>query len=94
MSTRPPSKRMRTWPGFAAITLVGILTLLVLPYVLSTYYLGLVIWMMIFALFAMSLNRAARIETRLERVVCASSRTASSCTDCDAVRSFGAAHAR
>jgi branched-chain amino acid transport system permease protein len=47
---------MRIWPGFAAITLVGILTLLVLPYVLSTYYLGLVIWMMIFALFAMSLD--------------------------------------
>jgi branched-chain amino acid transport system permease protein len=42
--------------GLAAIVLVGALTMLVLPYILSTYYLGLVIQMMIFALFAMSLD--------------------------------------
>jgi branched-chain amino acid transport system permease protein len=47
---------MTTWCGLSAMILVGILTLLALPYILSTYYLGLVIQMMIFALFAMSLD--------------------------------------
>jgi branched-chain amino acid transport system permease protein len=47
---------MSVWWGLAAIILAGVLALLALPYVLSTYYLGLVIQMMIFALFAMSLD--------------------------------------
>jgi branched-chain amino acid transport system permease protein len=47
---------MTVWCGLAAIILAGVLTLLALPHVLSTYYLGLVIQMMIFALFAMSLD--------------------------------------
>ena len=42
--------------GLAAVSVVGILVLLLLPHFLSTYYLGLVIQMMIFALFAMSLD--------------------------------------
>ena len=48
--------RMTTPRALAAILFVGIVMLLVLPYMLSTYYLGLVIQMMIFALFAMSLD--------------------------------------
>ncbi len=55
MSTQP-LQRMTAWRTLTAISLVGILALLVLPYVLSTYYLGLVVEMMIFALFAMSLD--------------------------------------
>jgi len=47
---------MTTWRGLTAILIVGILALAALPYVLSTYYLGLVVEMMIFALFAMSLD--------------------------------------
>lgn len=54
--TTQPAKRMSVWWGLAAIILAGVLALLALPYVLSTYYLGLVIQMMIFALFAMSLD--------------------------------------
>lgn len=54
--TTQPVKRMTVWCGLAAIILAGVLTLLALPHVLSTYYLGLVIQMMIFALFAMSLD--------------------------------------
>jgi ABC-type branched-subunit amino acid transport system permease subunit len=54
--TTQPVKRTTMWCGLAAIILIGILTLLALPYILSTYYLGLVIQMMIFALFAMSLD--------------------------------------
>lgn len=42
--------------GPAAVSVVGVLALLLLPHFLSTYYLGLVIQMMIFALFAMSLD--------------------------------------
>jgi branched-chain amino acid transport system permease protein len=38
------------------MSVVGVLVLLLLPHFLSTYYLGLVIQMMIFALFAMSLD--------------------------------------
>jgi len=46
-----------TWRrGLAAVPVVGILVLLLLPHFLSTYYLGLVVQMMIFALFAMSLD--------------------------------------
>jgi branched-chain amino acid transport system permease protein len=52
----PALQRTRSWRTLAAITLAGTLTLLLLPYVLSTYHLGLVIQMMIFALFAMSLD--------------------------------------
>ena len=42
--------------GPVAVSVVGVLVLLLLPHFLSTYYLGLVIQMMIFALFAMSLD--------------------------------------
>jgi branched-chain amino acid transport system permease protein len=42
------------WP--ATISLIGILAMLVMPYFLTSYYLGLVIKMVIFALFAMSLD--------------------------------------
>ena len=42
--------------GLVAVSVVGVLVLLLLPHFLSTYYLGLVIQMMIFALFAMSLD--------------------------------------
>ena len=38
------------------MSVVGVLVLLLLPHFLSTYYLGLVIQMLIFALFAMSLD--------------------------------------
>ena len=48
--------RITSWRGLAAISLIGIVTMLVLPYFLSPYYLGLVVKMMIFALFAMSLD--------------------------------------
>jgi branched-chain amino acid transport system permease protein len=55
MSTGPLTAATR-WRGLAAVSVVGILVLLLLPHFLSTYYLGLVIQMMIFALFAMSLD--------------------------------------
>jgi branched-chain amino acid transport system permease protein len=55
MSAGPLTVATR-WRGLAAVSLVGILVLLLLPHLLSTYYLGLVIQMMIFALFAMSLD--------------------------------------
>lgn len=45
-----------TWRSVAAVSILGVLLLAALPYVLSTYYLGLVVEMMIFALFAMSLD--------------------------------------
>ncbi len=53
-----PQSRQRNSvsPGLAAVSLLGILTLLALPYFLSSYYIGLAIEMMIFALFAMSLD--------------------------------------
>ena len=47
---------MSTRRWLATISFIGILTLLVMPYFLSSYYLGLVITMLIFALFAMSLD--------------------------------------
>jgi branched-chain amino acid transport system permease protein len=40
----------------AAISLLGLFVLLVLPVLLSPYYLGLVVKMLVFALFAMSLD--------------------------------------
>ena len=55
MSAGPLTAATR-WRGLAAVSIVGILVLLLLPHFLSTYYLGLVIQMMIFALFAMSLD--------------------------------------
>jgi branched-chain amino acid transport system permease protein len=42
--------------GLVAVSIVGVLVLLLLPHLLSTYYLGLVIQMLIFGLFAMSLD--------------------------------------
>jgi branched-chain amino acid transport system permease protein len=55
MSAGPlTSLTMRRGP--VAVSVVGVLALLLLPHFLSTYYLGLVIQMMIFALFAMSLD--------------------------------------
>jgi branched-chain amino acid transport system permease protein len=42
--------------AWASIMVIGIVALLVMPYLLSPYYLGLVVKMMIFALFAMSLD--------------------------------------
>ncbi len=47
---------IHTRPWIAAGSLAGILLALALPYLLSSYYLGLVIKMVIFALFAMSLD--------------------------------------
>jgi branched-chain amino acid transport system permease protein len=55
MSAQPLTP-MTTWRGLTTVSIVGILVLAALPYVLSTYYLGLVVEMMIFALFAMSLD--------------------------------------
>ena len=51
----PHLKHLGLWP-LGAVALVTALALLGLPYVLSTYHLGLVVQMMIFALFAMSLD--------------------------------------
>jgi branched-chain amino acid transport system permease protein len=42
--------------ALAVISAIGIVALLAMPYLLSPYYLGLVVKMMIFALFAMSLD--------------------------------------
>jgi branched-chain amino acid transport system permease protein len=52
------SSRMKHVNGraLAVISAIGIVTLLAMPYLLSPYYLGLVVKMMIFALFAMSLD--------------------------------------
>jgi branched-chain amino acid transport system permease protein len=55
MNTQPRHRNSAA-RGLAAILLLGILALLMLPYFLSSYYLGLVVEMMIFALFAMSLD--------------------------------------
>jgi branched-chain amino acid transport system permease protein len=52
----PHSKHLGFWPGRGTLVLFGAVALLALPYVLSTYHLGLVVQMMIFALFAMSLD--------------------------------------
>jgi len=50
------SKHLGFPPGRGTLVLTGAVALLALPYVLSTYHLGLVVQMMIFALFAMSLD--------------------------------------
>lgn len=50
--TRPLSPR----PALAAISIVAVLILLALPFLLTPYYLGLVVKIMIFALFAMSFD--------------------------------------
>ena len=52
----PNSKYLGLWPVRGTIVLAAAVALLALPYVLSTYHLGLVVQMMIFALFAMSLD--------------------------------------
>ena len=50
------AKSPQKWRGIAALFLVAVIVLAVLPYLLSTYYLGLVSQILIFALFAMSLD--------------------------------------
>jgi branched-chain amino acid transport system permease protein len=50
------SKSGSAGPRLAALLFVGVLILLALPFVLSPYDLGLTVQMMIFALFAMSLD--------------------------------------
>jgi branched-chain amino acid transport system permease protein len=50
------SKHLGLGPRLGAIAIVGLVALLALPYVLSTYNLGLIVQMMILALFAMSLD--------------------------------------
>lgn len=55
MNTQPRHQN-RAARGLTAFSLLCILLLLALPYFLSSYYLGLAIEMMIFALFAMSLD--------------------------------------
>ena len=47
---------LRLWWAEALFLVVAVLVIFSLPYILSTYYLGLTIQMMIFALFAMSLD--------------------------------------
>jgi branched-chain amino acid transport system permease protein len=55
MSAQPTSAPF-SWPALAAIAIVAALILLALPYLLTPYYLGLVVKIMIFALFAMSFD--------------------------------------
>jgi branched-chain amino acid transport system permease protein len=45
-----------SWPVLAAISAVALLALLALPFLLTSYYLGLVVKTMIFAVFAMSFD--------------------------------------
>jgi branched-chain amino acid transport system permease protein len=52
----PHSKHLGFRPGLGTLALVATLVLLGLPYALSTYHLGLVVQMLIFALLAMSLD--------------------------------------
>jgi len=49
-------KRASIRPALTVAALIGILVLLALPYLLSPYHLGLAVQMLIFALFAMSLD--------------------------------------
>ncbi len=51
-----PVRRVTTSAGSAALWLTGAIALLAAPLVLSPYYVGLVVKMMVFALFAMSLD--------------------------------------
>lgn len=55
MSAKPPIAASN-WRAIGAASVVGIAVLAALPHFLSTYYLGLVVEMLIFALFAMSLD--------------------------------------
>jgi branched-chain amino acid transport system permease protein len=50
------STPVSTGRGIAAAVLIGVVVLLALPYFLSNYYTGIVVQMIIFALFAMSLD--------------------------------------
>lgn len=49
-------RRMRSSSGLAALWSMGVIVLVTLPLILSPYYVGLVVKMMVFALFAMSLD--------------------------------------
>ena len=49
-------RRMPRSSGLAALWSMGVIVLVTLPLVLSPYYVGLVVKMMVFALFAMSLD--------------------------------------
>jgi branched-chain amino acid transport system permease protein len=54
--SRSAVRRMSTSTRFAALWLTGAIALMAVPLVLSPYYVGLVVTMMVFALFAMSLD--------------------------------------
>jgi len=56
MTAQFSSSSVRPGRAAALLVLVGVFAMLALPYFLSTYYLGLAVQMMIFALFAMSLD--------------------------------------
>ena len=49
-------RRMPSSSGLAALWSMGVIVLVTLPLILSPYYVGLVVKMMVFALFAMSLD--------------------------------------
>ena len=49
-------RRIRSSSGLAALWSMGVIVLVTLPLILSPYYVGLVVKMMVFALFAMSLD--------------------------------------
>ena len=49
-------RRMRSSSGLAALWSMGVIVLVTLPLILPPYYVGLVVKMMVFALFAMSLD--------------------------------------
>jgi branched-chain amino acid transport system permease protein len=49
-------RRMPSSRGLAALWSMGVIVLVTLPLILSPYYVGLVVKMMVFALFAMSLD--------------------------------------
>jgi branched-chain amino acid transport system permease protein len=50
------ARRMPSSSGLAALWSMGVIVLVTLPLILSPYYVGLVVKMMVFALFAMSLD--------------------------------------
>lgn len=54
--SRSAVRRMTTSTRFAALWLTAAIALMAVPLVLSPYYVGLVVTMMVFALFAMSLD--------------------------------------
>jgi branched-chain amino acid transport system permease protein len=51
-----PTTGLLNWPVLAGLSAVAVLLALALPHVLTSYYLGLVVKMMIYALFAMSFD--------------------------------------